>query len=209
MAYDTKNIRNVVLLGHPGCGKTTFAETMLFESGMINRRGTVEDQNTISDYTFIEMERGNSIFSSLMHAKWRDCKINIIDTPGFDDFIGEVISSLKVADTALMILNAKGGVEVGTELMWEYIEKFKTPAMFVVNQLDHDKADYDTTLEQAKQRFGNKVIPVQFPLHTGIGLNSIVDCLRMIMYVFPDGGGKPQKQPIPDTVMEKAQEIHN
>ena len=112
MAYDTNNIRNVVLLGHPGCGKTTFAETMLFESGAIKRRGTVEDQNTISDYTFIEMERKNSIFSSLMHAKWRNCKINIIDTPGFDDFIGEVISSLKVADTALMIFNAKGGVEV-------------------------------------------------------------------------------------------------
>lgn len=209
MAYDTKNIRNVVLLGHPGCGKTTFAETMLFESGAINRRGTVEDQNTTSDYTFIEMERGNSIFSSLMHVKWRDCKINIIDTPGFDDFIGEVTSTLKVADTALMILNAKGGVEVGTELMWEYIEKYKTPAMFVINQLDNDKADYDTTLEQAKQRFGNKVIPVQFPLHTGIGLNSIVDCLRMTMYVFPDGGGKPEKQPIPDSVMERAQEIHN
>ena len=121
MAYDTKNIRNVVLLGHPGCGKTTFAETMLFESGALNRRGTVEDQNTTSDYTFIEMERGNSIFSSLMHVKWRDCKINIIDTPGFDDFIGEVTSSLKVADTALMLLNAKGGVEVGTELNWNYL----------------------------------------------------------------------------------------
>ena len=209
MAYGTKNIRNVVLLGHPGCGKTTFAETMLFESGATTRRGTVEDQNTVSDYTHIEMERGNSIFSSLMHAKWRDCKINIIDTPGFDDFIGEVISSLKVADTALMILNAKGGVEVGTELMWEYIENFKTPAMFVVNQLDHEKADYENTLEQAKARFGNKVIPVQFPINAGNGFNSIVDCLRMTMYVFPEGGGKPEKQPIPDAHKEQAQDIHN
>jgi len=208
MAYDTKNIRNVVLLGHRGCGKTTFAETMLFESGSTTRRGTVEDQNTISDYTHIEMERGNSIFSSLMHAKWRDCKINIIDTPGFDDFVGEVISSLKVADTALMILNGKSGVEVGTELMWEYIEKFKTPSMFVVNQLDHEKADFEKTLEQAQERFGNKVIPIQFPINEGSGFNSIVDCLRMTMYVFPEDGGKPEKQPIPDNVKDRAKEIH-
>ena len=189
MAYDTKNIRNVVLLGHPGSGKTTLAETMLFESGAISRRGTVEDGSTVSDHTNIEQGRQNSIFSSLMHAKWRDCKINIIDTPGFDDFIGEVIAALKVADTAMMVLNAKGGVEVGTELMWEYVEKFKTPAMFVVNQLDNDKADFEATLEQAKNRFGNNVIPVQFPVNTGDGFNSIVDCLRMTMYVFPEGGG--------------------
>ncbi|MEM6963994.1 MAG: elongation factor G [Bacteroidota bacterium] len=209
MAYDTKNIRNVVLLGHPGCGKTTFAETMLFESGATTRRGTVEDQNTTSDYTNIEMERGNSIFSSLMHAKWRDCKINIIDTPGFDDFIGEVVSSMKVADTALMLLNAKSGVEVGTELLWEYIEKYNTPALFVVNQLDHEKADYEATLEQAKNRFGNKVIPIQFPVNAGDGFNAIVDCLRMTMYVFSEGGGKPEKKDIPDEHMERAQDIHN
>ena len=209
MAYETKDIRNVILLGHPGCGKTTFAETMLFESGAITRRGTVEDKNTTSDYTNIEMERGNSIFSSLMHVKWRDCKINIIDTPGFDDFVGEVVSSLKVADTALMVLDAKSGVEVGTELMWEYIEKYKTPAMFVINQLDHEKSDFEMALEQTKDRFGANVIPIQFPLNEGTGFNSIVDCLRMTMYVFPEDGGKPEKKPIPDTVMERAQEIHN
>ena len=107
MAYDTKDIRNVVLLGHSGSGKTTFAETMLFESGAINRRGTVEEKSTISDYTHIEHDRGNSIFSTLMHAKWKDSKINIIDTPGFDDFVGEVVSSLKVADLGIMLLNAK------------------------------------------------------------------------------------------------------
>jgi len=182
---------------------------MLFESGATSRRGMVEDQNTTSDYTHIEMERGNSIFSSLMHANWRDCKINIIDTPGFDDFVGEVISSMKVADTALMLLNAKGGVEVGTELLWEYIEKYKTPAMFVVNQLDHEKADFENTLEQAKERFGNKVIPVQFPINAGNGFNSIVDCLRMTMYVFSEDGGKPEKKDIPNEHLSRAKEIHN
>ena len=142
MGFDTKDIRNVVLLGHPGSGKTTFAETMLFEAGEITRRGTVEEGNTVSDYSNIEKERGNSIFGSLIHANWKDSKINILDTPGFDDFVGEVVSAMKVADTAVMILNAKNGVEVGTELVWEYVEKFSTPSMFVINQIDHDKSDF-------------------------------------------------------------------
>lgn len=209
MTYDTKNIRNVVLLGHPGSGKTTIAETMLFEAGAITRRGTVEDGSTTSDYTNIEKERGNSIFSTLMHCKWKNSKINIIDTPGFDDFVGEVASSLKVADTAMMLLNAKSGVEVGTELLWEYVKKFNTPTMFVVSQVDHEKSDYDSTLEQAKARFGNKVFPIQYPLNQGNDFNSIIDALRMVMYVFKDDGGKPEKQAIPESEMERAQELHN
>jgi len=209
MSYDTKNIRNVALLGHSGSGKTTFAECMLFESNAISRRGTVEEQSTTSDYTNIEQERGNSIFSTLMHAKWRDCKINILDTPGFDDFVGEVVSTLKVADLGVMLLNSKSGVEVGTELIWEYIENYKTPAIFVINQLDHEKADYDNTLEQAKNRFGANVLPIQYPLNPGTGFNKIVDALRMIVYVFPEGGGKPEKQAIPEAEMGKAQEMHN
>ena len=209
MSVATKDIRNVVLLGHSGSGKTTFAETMLFESGAIKRRGSVENQNTTSDYTNIEQERGNSIFSTLMHVKWRGNKINIIDTPGFDDFIGEVVSSLKIADTAVILLNASSGVEVGTELIWEYVEKFKAPAIFVVNQMDHDKADYDSTLEQAVERFGKKVVPVQYPYNSGSEFNSIIDALRMVMYVFPEGGGKPEKMPIPDEEKEKAEKLHN
>ncbi|MEN0050398.1 MAG: elongation factor G [Bacteroidota bacterium] len=209
MIYHTKNIRNVVLLGHSGSGKTTFAETMLFESKATNRRGTVEDQTTTSDYTNIEKERGNSIFSTLMHAHWKDSKINIIDPPGYDDFVGEVVSSMKVADTAVMVLNAKSGVEVGTELIWDYIEQFNTPALFVINQIDHEKAKFEETLEQTINRFGSNVIPVQYPLNPSTGFNQIIDALRMVMYVFPEGGGKPEKQAIPDSEMERAKEMHN
>jgi elongation factor G len=210
MSFETKNIRNVALLGHSGCGKTTFAECMLYEAGAIKRRGSVEEGNTQSDFTKLEKERGNSIFGSLMHAKWKDSKINIIDTPGFDDFVGEVVSALKVADTGVMLLNAKNGVEVGTELIWDYIDKFHTPAIFVINQLDNEKADFDKTLDQAIKRFGKeKILQMQFPLNQGSGFNKIVDALRMVMYVFPEEGGRPEKQPIPDDVLGQAQELHN
>ncbi len=209
MAITTKNLRNVCLLGHSGSGKTTFSETMLFESGAINRRGTIEGGTTVSDFTNIEKERGNSVFSTLMHTNWKDSKINILDTPGLDDFNGEVISSLKVADTALIIVNASQGVEVGTELVWEYVTSFKTPTIFIVNQLDHDKADYDTSVEQIQSRFGKKALPVQYPIDQGSNFSTIVDALRMTMYVFPDSGGKPKKVDIPEDQMEKAQRIHN
>ena len=209
MGYDTKSIRNVVLLGHSGCGKTTFTETMLFEAGAISRRGTVEEGNTISDFNNLEQERGNSIFSTLMHCTWKDSKINIIDTPGLDDFVGEVISSLKVSDTAVMLLNAKNGVEVGTELIWDNIERLGTPAMFVVNQIDHEKADFEATLEQAVNRFGHKVLAFQYPYNTGSGFNAIIDALRMVMYVFPPSGGKPEKEEIPASERDRAMAMHN
>ncbi len=208
MSYETKDIRNVVLLGHSGSGKTLFNECMLFEAGAVNRRGTIEDQNTVSDFSDIEQERGNSLFTTLMHVSWKDSKINILDTPGFDDFVGEVVSALKVADTAVMMLNARSGVEVGTELIWEYVEKFDTPSIFVINQMDHEKADFDLTLEQAINRFGPKVIPVQFPYNSGPSFNSIIDALRMVMYVFPADGGKPEKQAIPDSEKDRAQAMH-
>ncbi len=208
--YDTKDIRNVALLGHSGSGKTLFAECMLFEAGEITRRGSIEEKNTSSDYTNIEQERGNSLFATLMHASWKDSKINILDTPGFDDFIGEVASALKVADTGLMLINARSGVEVGTELIWEFSEQMDTPMLFVINQLDNEKADYEGSLEQLKERFGgSKVIPFQYPLNQGDGFHTIVDALRMVMYVFPPEGGKPEKQPLPESEKERAQEMHN
>lgn len=209
MAHDTRNIRNIALLGHSGSGKSSLNEAMLFEAGAISRRGSIQDGNTVSDFTSIEKERGTSLYSTLMHVPWKDSKINIIDTPGYDDFISEVISALKVADTGVMVLNACHGVEVGTELIWEYIEQFETPAILVINQLDSDKADFEATLDQATSRFGPKVLPVQFPLETGTGFNAIVDALRMVMYVFPDDGGKPEKHPIRDSEIGRAQEMHN
>jgi len=209
MGHSSDKIRNIALLGHSGSGKTTFAENMLFEAKAISRRGNIGEGTTSSDHTNIEKERGTSIFSTLMTVNWKDTKLNILDTPGLDDFVGEVISSLRIADTSVMLLNAKSGVEVGTELLWEYIEQYKTPNLFVVNHLDNDKADFEATLEQTKNRFGNKVIPMQFPVNAGDGFNAIVDCLKMVMYEFPEGGGKPDKKEIPAEHMDRAKEWHN
>jgi elongation factor G len=208
-AYDTSKIRNVVLVGHAGCGKTTFAETMLFEAKAITRRGSVSENNTQSDYSPLEHQRGHSLFASVLHASWKDTKINILDTPGLDDFVGEVVTALKVADTAVVMLNARGGVEVGTEIIWEYVDEYATPTLFVINQLDHEKADFETTLEQAIARFGPRVLPMQFPVNQGVGFNAIVDALRMVMYEFPAGGGKPNKKDIPSEHRARAEAMHN
>src|ERR1044071_4399473 len=206
--FDTAHVKNVVLLGHAGSGKTTLAECMLYEAGLITRRGTIAERNTIGDYHELEQERGNSIFSKLMHTKWRGYKINIIDTPGYDDFVGEVISALRVADTGVMLLNAEMGVEVSTDIIWEYTEEFKTPMIFAVNKLDQDKADFDRAVAQAKEHFGRNVVVVQYPLNQGLEFNAIVDVLRMTVYEFPAEGGKPKKLPIPDSEKEKADQLH-
>ncbi len=206
--FDTSHVKNIVLLGHAGCGKTTLAECMLFEAGLISRRGSVYENNTVGDYHELEQERGNSIFSKLMHSKWRGYKINILDTPGYDDFVGEVLSSLRVADTGVMMLNAANGVEVGADVIWEYTEKFRTPMIFAVNKLDHDKAEFQKTFQQAREHFGNKLTLVQYPRQEGAGFHEIIDVLRMVMYKFKDTGGKPEKCEIPDDEKEKAESLH-
>lgn len=206
--FDTSHVKNIVLLGHAGSGKTTLAECMLYEAGLTNRKGSVNENNTVGDYHELEQERGNSIFSKLMHTKWRGYKINILDTPGYDDFVGEVLSALRVADTGVMLLNAANGVEVGTDVIWEYTEKFKTPMIFGVNKLDHDKADFSKTVQQAKDHFGNKITVVQYPRQEGAGFHEIIDVLRMTMYKFKDTGGKPEKLSIPDEEKEKANQLH-
>jgi elongation factor G len=206
--FDTSHVKNIVLLGHAGSGKTSLAECMLFEAGLISRKGSVAEQNTVGDYHELEQERGNSIFSKLMHTKWRGYKINILDTPGYDDFVGEVLSALRVADTGVMLLNATMGVEVGTDVIWEYTDKFRTPMIFAVNKLDHDKADFDRTVREAKDHFGNKVTVVQYPRQQGAGFHEIIDVLRMVMYKFRDTGGKPEKLPIPDEERERADQLH-
>jgi elongation factor G len=206
--FDTSHVKNIVLLGHAGSGKTTLAECMLYEAGLISRRGTIMEQNTVGDYHPLEQQRGNSIFSKLMHTRWRGYKINILDTPGYDDFIGEVLSALRVADTGVMLLNASMGVEVGTDIAWEYTEKFRTPMIFAVNKLDDEQADFDRTVQQAKDHFGSNVIVVQYPRQQGAGFHEIIDVLRMTMYKFLDTGGKPEKVPIPDEERERADQLH-
>lgn len=207
--YDEKHLKNIVLLGAPKSGKTLLAEDMLFEAGITHRRGTIEGKNTVSDYHEIEHERGNSIFATVLHTEWRDYKINIIDTPGFDDFVGEMISAIRVADTCVLVINAQHGVEVGTELIWKYVDKFNKPVIFAINQADHPKADFDNALESLKKTFGKAVTQMQYPVNQGDGFDAIIDLLKMVMYKFPADGGKPQKLPIPESEKEKANQLHN
>lgn len=206
--FDTSHVKSIVLMGHAGCGKTTLAECMLFEAGLISRKGNIAEKSTVSDFHVLEQERGNSIFSTLLHTKWRGYKINIIDTPGYDDFSGEVVSALRVADTGIMLLNASAGVEVSTDILWQYAEDFKTPLIFAVNKLDEEHADFDKTVQEAKNHFGNKITVVQYPLKQGKGFRDIIDVLRMTMYHFKDDGGKPEKMPIPESEKEKADNLH-
>lgn len=207
--YDEKHIKNIVLLGATKAGKTLLAEDMIFEAGIIHRRGTIEGKNTVSDYHEIEHERGNSVFATALHTEWRDYKINIIDTPGFDDFVGEMISSVRVADTCVMVINAQHGVEVGTELIWNYVDKFSKPTLFAINQVDHPKADFDAALASLQNRFGSAVTQMQYPYNQGEDFNAIIDLLKMVMYKFPVDGGKPKKLAIPDGEKEKADRLHN
>ena len=207
--YDDKHIKNIVLLGAPKTGKTLLAEDMLFEAGITHRRGTIEGKNTISDCHEIEQERGNSVFATVLHTEWRDYKINIIDTPGFDDFAGEMIASLRVADTCVVAINAQHGAEVGTDLIWNYVQQFNKPVIFAVNQADHPKADFDSALSSLKEHYGSAVTQMQYPLNQGESFNSIIDLLKMVMYKFPAAGGKPEKLPIPDSEKEKADRLHN
>ena len=207
--YQTNEIKNIALIGGAKAGKTTLAEAMLFEGGVINRRGSVDDKNSVSDYREIELERQASVFSTVLYAEFGGKKINIIDCPGFDDFIGEVLAGLKVADTAAMVINAQNGVEVGTEITWRSITRLEKPAVFLVNQLEHEKANFDESVRQMKSKFGDRVIVAQYPLNPGMGFDSIVDVLKMKLYQFPAGGGKPTVKDIPAEEMEKAEEYRN
>lgn len=207
--YDEKHIKNIALIGAAKTGKTTLAETMLFEAGIINRRGTVEEKNTLSDYHDIEHERGNSVYATPLHTEWQDYKINIIDTPGLDDFIGEVVAAIRVCDTAVILLNAAHGVEIGTEIIFDYVDKYQRPTILAVNQLDHEKANFQQTLDEARNFFGPAVTLMQYPVDVGAGFNAIIDLLKMKMYKFPVNGGKPEKLDIPANELEVANKLHN
>lgn len=205
----TKEIRNIALIGGAKSGKTTLAEAMLFEGGIINRRGSVEDRNTVSDYRPIELERQNSVSSSVLFTPFNNKKINIIDTPGFDDFTGEVIAALRVTDTALMVVNAQSGVEVGTEITWRHAARLEKPVVFVINHLDVELANFDETVRRLKLQFGNLVTVIQYPVNQGNGFNSIIDLLKMKLYKYPHGGGKVEILDIPADEMNRAGELHS
>jgi len=206
--YQTDEIRNVALVGGAKAGKTTLSECMLFEAGVINRRGTIDDKNTVSDYREIEHERQNSVSSTVLYAEYNNKKVNIIDTPGFDDFVGEVISALKVADTSIMVINAQNGVEVGAEISWRYTSQHNTPVVFAINHLEHEKSNFDETVRQLKAQFGNHVTLCQYPVNVGIGFNSVIDLIKMKMLKYPEDGGKPDILDIPDSEKSKAGELH-
>jgi len=206
--YQTNEIRNIVLIGGAKSGKTTLSESMVFEGGLITRRGTVEDKNTISDYREIELERQNSISSTLMYSEYEGKKINIIDAPGFDDFVGDVVSALRVCDTAVMVVNAQNGVEVGTEITWRYTTKHNSPVVFAINQIDHEKANFDETIRQLKQFFGEKVTITQYPVNSGSGFNTIIDVLKMKQIKFTPGTNKAEITDIPASEKDKAEELH-
>ena len=206
--YQTNEIKNIALLGSSVSGKTTLVEAMLFESGVIKRRGSVAAKNTVSDYFPVEQEYGYSVFSTVLHVEWNNKKLNIIDCPGSDDFVGSTVTALNVTDTAIILLNGQYGVEVGTQNHFRYTEKLNKPVIFLVNQLDNEKCDYDNILEQLKEAYGSKVVPIQYPIATGPGFNALIDVLLMKKYSWKPEGGAPTIEDIPAEEMDKAMEMH-
>jgi elongation factor G len=206
--YQTNEIKNISILGSKGAGKTTLAEAMLYEGGVIKRRGTVEAGNTVTDYFPVEKEYGYSVFSTTFSVEWNGKKLNFIDCPGSDDFIGGAVSALNVTDTALMVLNAQYGIEVGTINQFRYTEQFRKPLIFIVNHLDNDKADYDGAVAQLRENYGDKVVQIQYPVNQGLSFNAVVDVLKMKMYKWKPEGGVPEVLDIPDSEKEKAEDLH-
>ena len=207
--YTTDKVRNVALVGNAGSGKTTMAEAMLFEGGVIERRGEVKSHNTVSDYNLIEHENDASIYSTVMYTEYDDCKINVIDPPGADDFVGGAVSSLHVADAAIMLVNAQNGVEVGTEIHSRWLERLNKPSLIVINHCDHDKANFDKAFESVKESFGSPVVLAQFPVNAGTGFNAFVDLIQMKQYTYGADGGKPEIGDIAAEHQDRAEELRN
>ncbi|MDE5882345.1 MAG: elongation factor G [Muribaculaceae bacterium] len=207
--YKTDEIKNIALLGSKGSGKTTLAESMLFECGVIKRRGNVAAGNTVSDYFPVEKEYGYSVFSTVFNAEFNGKKLNVIDCPGADDFVGNSYTALGVCDTGVIVVNTNYGVEVGTQNIFRTTAKLKKPVVFALNQIDGEKADYDNVIEQLHEHFGNKVVQVQYPIECGPGFHSMIDVLLMKKYEWGPDGGVPKVSEIPADQMEKAEELHN
>ena len=206
--YQTSEIKNIALLGNDGSGKTTLTEALLYEAGIINRRGRITQHNTVSDYFPVEHEYGYSVFSTVFHVEWNNKKLNIIDCPGSDDFVGAALTALGVTDTCVLLLNNQVGPEVGTQNHFRYTEKLKKPVIFLANQLDAEKSDYNNTLDRLQEIYGSKVVPIQYPLNEGPGFNALIDVLLMKKYSWGPDGGAPTIEDIPAEEMDKAMELH-
>ena len=206
--YGTHNIKNIALLGNDGSGKTTLTEALLFESSQIARRGRITMKNTVSDYFPVEQDYGYSVFSTVFHVEWNGKKLNIIDCPGSDDFVGAALTALNVTDTALLLINGQYGPEVGTQNHFRYTEKLNKPVIFLVNQLDDEKCDYNNIIEQLQTIYGSKAIPVQNPIQTGPDFNALIDVILMKKLTWGPEGGQPTIEDIPAEEQERAMELH-
>ena len=206
--YGTHSIKNIALLGNDGSGKTTLTEALLFESGQIARRGRITMKNTVSDYFPVEQDYGYSVFSTVFHVEWNEKKLNIIDCPGSDDFVGAALTALNVTDTALLLINGQYGPEVGTQNHFRYTEKLNKPVIFLVNQLDDEKCDYNNIIEQLQTIYGAKAIPVQYPVKTGPDFNAVIDVILMKKLTWGPEGGRPTIEDIPAEEQERAMELH-
>ena len=206
--YGTNEIKNIALIGSKGSGKTTLAEAMLYECGVIKRRGTVENGNTVCDYFPVEKEYGYTVFSTVCYAEFLNKKLNVIDCPGSDDFVGNAITALNVTDTGVLLIDAQYGVEVGTQNIFRVTENVKKPVIFAINQLDADNVDFENVVHQMKEVFGNKIVLVQYPINPGNGYNAMIDVLLMKMYSWGPEGGVPTISEIPADQMGKAQELN-
>lgn len=206
--YKSNEIKNIALLGNDGSGKTTLTEALLFESGVIKRRGRITAKNTVSDYFPVEQDYGYSVFSTVFHVEWNNKKLNIIDCPGSDDFVGAALTALNVTDTAVLLINGGRGPEVGTQNHFRYTEKLGKPVVFLVNQLDDEACDYDTVTEDLQSIYGTKAVVVQYPVKTGPDFNSLIDVLLMKKLTWGPDGGKPTIEDIPAEEADKAQELH-
>ena len=205
--YQTKEIKNIALLGSDGAGKTTLTEALLYESGIISRRGRITQKNTVSDYLPVEQEYGYSVFATPFHVEWNGKKLNIIDCPGSDDFAGAAITAMGVTDTTVILINGANGPEVATQNHFRLTEKMQKPVIFLVNRLD-DEFDYDHLLEQLQGIYGSKVVPVQYPIKTGPDFNAVIDVLLMKKYSWKPDGGEPTIEDIPADQLDKATEMH-
>ena len=206
--YGTHSIKNIALLGNDGSGKTTLTEALLFESGQIARRGRITMKNTVSDYFPVEQDYGYSVFSTVFHVEWNGKKLNIIDCPGSDDFVGAALTALNVTDTALLLINGQYGPEVGTQNHFRYTEKLNKPVIFLVNQLDDEKCDYNNIIEQLQTIYGAKAVPVQYPVKTGPDFNAVIDVILMKKLTWGPEGGRPTIEDIPAEEQERAMELH-